>query len=103
MRSEMAIHARDWIYSGFYNAVNYIPIDDYFQAHFVNDIFLNYEHHFIYDFTSLSRILENAGFRNVINCSSKDSLHPEFNNIETHTDDFDRYFTLSVEAERPLN
>ena len=103
LKAETALHAKDWIYSGFYNAVNYIPVDDYFQAHFVNDIFLNYEHHFIYDFLSLKRILENAGFRNIINCDPNESIHDEFNNIETHISDFDRHFTLYVEAEKLLN
>jgi predicted SAM-dependent methyltransferase len=103
MGAEIDQHSKDWIYSGFYNATNYIPVDDYFKAHFVNDIFLNYEHQFIYDYKSLTRILENAGFSNVVNCSSVDSIHPEFNNIETHVTAFDRYFTLTVEAEKPLN
>jgi predicted SAM-dependent methyltransferase len=101
MKTEVAAHAEDWIYSGFHNAVNYVPIDDYFTAHFVNDIFLNYEHRFIFDFESLGRILENAGFINIKNCSLKESVHPEFKDVETHNSKFDRYFTLSVEAQKP--
>jgi predicted SAM-dependent methyltransferase len=97
---EFRDHTNEFIYSGFYNAINYIPVDDYFKAHEVNDMFLNYEHKFIYDIESLKRVLEHAGFTNVINCSQKDSAHPGFLNIETHTSNFDRYFTLSVEAEK---
>ena len=36
------------------------------------------------------------------NCSVNDSLHPEFQNIEIHTSELERYFTLSVEAKKPL-
>jgi len=93
-------NSTEFIYSGFYNAINYIPVDDYFKAHLVNDMFLNYEHKFIYDFESLKRILSHAGFTNIIDCSQKDSIHTEFHNIETHVSEFDKYTTLSVEAEK---
>jgi predicted SAM-dependent methyltransferase len=92
MKNDKDQHAKNWIYTGFYNAVNYIPVDDYYKAHFVNDIFLNYEHFFIYDYQSLAIILKKAGFEEITNCSFKDSHHTEF----------ERYFTLCVEAQKPL-
>jgi predicted SAM-dependent methyltransferase len=93
-------HSKDFIYSGFYNAINYIPVDGYYKAHLVNDMFMNYEHQFIYDFESLKRILAHAGFTNIQDCSQKDSTHKGFLNIETHIGDFEKYTTLSVEAEK---
>jgi predicted SAM-dependent methyltransferase len=91
---------KDYIYSGFYKAVNYIPVDDYFKAHEINDMFMNYEHQFIYDFESMKRILANAGFINIKDCGPQDSVHQEFHHIESHDSDFDKYFSLSVEAEK---
>jgi SAM-dependent methyltransferase len=102
-QADLYQHAKDWIYSGFYNASSYVPVDEYFKAHLINDIFLNYEHRFIYDYDSLTRILKHAGFCDLVNCDMRDSIHPEFNDIETHTTDFERYFTLNVEARKPLN
>jgi ubiquinone/menaquinone biosynthesis C-methylase UbiE len=93
-------HTNEFIYSGFYNAINYIPVDDYVKAHELNDMFYNYEHKFIYDFESLKRVLEYTGFKNVTDCSQKSTAQKEFENIETHISDFDRYTTLAVEAEK---
>ena len=103
MKTDKEQHARNWIYSGYHKAVNYVPIDDYYKAHFVNDIFINYEHHFIYDYQSLANILQKTGFTSITNCSFKDSIHTEFRNIETHSTEFEKYFTLSVEAQKPIN
>ena len=103
LKAEKEQFVKDWIYSGFYNAVNYIPVDNYYDAHFVNDIFLNYAHHFIYDFQAMVSILENTGFVNVIDVSLKESSHPEFRQIEAHTGAIEKYFTLSVEAQKPMS
>lgn len=89
-----------YIRSGFYNAENYIPVDDYLKAHLVNDTFLNYEHKFIYDFESMKRILQHAGFVNIKDCGQKVSGRAAFQNIETHASEADRYFTLAIEAEK---
>lgn len=102
MKTEKEQHAKEWIYGGFHKAVDYLPVDDYYQAHLINDVFYNYEHRFIYDYKSLAKILEKAGFEDIVNCSVKDSLHPEFNNIETHNSEFEKYFTLAVEAKKPF-
>jgi len=99
---EFANHSNEFLYSGFYNAVNYIPVDEYAKAHEINDMFYNYEHKFIYDFESLKRVLEHAGFSNIKDCSQADSIHPEFSNIESHNSSFDIFFTLSVEAEKVI-
>jgi len=91
---------KSYIRSGFHNAVNYIPVDDYMKAHLVNDTFMNYEHRFIYDFESMKRVLQRAGFTNIKDCGQKGSEQAAFQNIETHTSPGDRYFTLAVEAEK---
>jgi len=91
-------HAKDWIYSGFAYAKNYIPVNDHYEAHFVNDIFLNYEHRFIYDAAALNTILEKAGFI-IINEAS--ITQNSFTGIESHTSPFDRLFTLTVYAQKP--
>lgn len=101
LKTEKEQFVRDWIYGGFYNAANYIPVDNYSDAHFVNDAFLNYEHQFIYDFKALASILASAGFVNIVDVSRKESTHPWFQNIETHTGTMERYLTLSVEAQKP--
>ncbi|HEY4197892.1 MAG TPA: methyltransferase domain-containing protein, partial [Mucilaginibacter sp.] len=90
----------EFLLSGFYKAVNYMPVDDYVNAHGINDMFYNYEHQFIYDFESLKRVLQNAGFVNIIDSSQKDSIYKDFENIDTHNSDYDRYFSLAVEAEK---
>ncbi|MDB5150380.1 MAG: Methyltransferase type 11 [Mucilaginibacter sp.] len=92
-------HATDWIYSGFAYASSYIPISDNFEAHFINDIFLNYEHRFIYDFNALKILMEKAGF---ININDPANEYADFQGIETHDSDFDRMFTLYLHAEKPL-
>jgi len=99
---EITENSKEFIYSGFYNAINYIPVDDYVKAHLVNDMFMNYEHKFIYDFESLKRILAHAGFTNIKDCSQQGSTHKEFLGIETHVSDFDKQTTLSVEAEKNI-
>jgi len=101
-QEEFKDHSKNYIYSGFYNAVNYVPVDDYFKAHEINDMFYNYEHKFIYDFESLKRVLENAGFTNVKDCALEASTHSDLLDIEAHNSDFDKYFTLSVEATKNL-
>ncbi len=95
-------HAQDWIYSGFAYASNYIPVNEYYKAHFLNDIFLNYEHRFIYDFEALRSLLKNAGFINIIQFDPKDALHNEFKDIASHRSDFDYHFALYVQAQKPL-
>src|ERR1700761_3461939 len=64
-----------YLYSGFHQAVNYIPVDDYARAHEVNDLFYNYNHQFIYEFESLRRVLQHAGFINIKNLSQQNSVH----------------------------
>lgn len=101
LKAEKEKFVKDWIYGGFHKAVNYIPVTNYYSAHFVNDIFLNYDHQFIYDFIALAGLLENAGFTNIMDVSLKQSVHTGFQNIETHTGTIEKYFTLSVEAQKP--
>lgn len=101
-KEESKDHSNNCIYAGFHNAVNYIPVDDYVKAHEINDMFYNYEHKFIYDFESMKRILENAGFTNIKDCGMENSKHDALLNIEAHNSEFDKYFAISVEAEKNL-
>jgi hypothetical protein len=89
-------HAEDWIYSGFFKASTYKPISNYYKAHFINDIFLNYDHRFIYDDQALKALLEKAGFINIGN-----NMHPELTGIESHSSEFDRIFNLALQAQKP--
>lgn len=92
-------HVKDWIYSGFDKAASYIPVDDYYEAHFINDIFLNYEHRFIYNYQALKRLLENAGFVNIVTSDQSNDI-VEILGIESHSSAFDKQFTLSVIAQK---
>ena len=92
-------HVTDWIYGGFAYAANYKPVNDSYEAHFVNDIFLNYEHRFIYDYNALSALLEKAGF---ININDPAASYTGFQKIDSHVTDFDRAFTLYLCAEKPV-
>ena len=94
-------HARDWIYAGFAYASNYIPVNDYYNTHFLNDIFLNYEHRFIYDFQALKILLKSVGFINVTQLDATTSLHNEFKDIASHKTAFDYQFALYVQAQKP--
>lgn len=92
----------DWIRSGFYKATNYIPQkDDKDKSFFINDIFMNYEHKFIYNEATLIKLFKNAGFRQTQVCKPGCSSYKELNNIETHIDDINSYLTLTVEGVKP--
>lgn len=99
---EIKKQADDWIYSGFGEAAQYIPVNEYYNAHFVNDIFHNYSHFFIYDELSLKSILENAGFKNCTKLDFNNPGHSVFQNIDSHTTDFDHKFSLYMIAQKPL-
>ena len=89
----------DWIRSGFYRASNYIPPqDDKDKSFFLNDIFMNYEHKFIYNEPTLIKIFEIAGFSKIQTCTPGFSVYKELDKIETHVDDINSYLTLTVEG-----
>jgi ubiquinone/menaquinone biosynthesis C-methylase UbiE len=96
-------HTEDWVYSGFDKAINYIPVDDHYKAHFINDIFLNYEHKFIYDAQALKTLIKKAGFININVIGLPSVSHRDFEGIETHRSKFDLIFNLTIEAQKPLN
>ena len=74
-----------WIKNGFHNAVNYTPDDGNENiSFFINDIFLNYEHRFIYDFQTLKALLMRCGFRDVQQVLPNLSDVAELNGIESH-------------------
>ncbi len=87
-----------WIKSGFYNAKNYIPAPGQENiSFFVNDIFLNYEHKFIYDAQTLIKLLKDTGFSEVYMSTATKSDIEALNNIETHVGNVASH-TLAVEA-----
>lgn len=86
----------NWIKTGFYNAKNYMPMNGEANiAFFINDIFLNYDHKFIYDFKTLQKLLLLVGFSTVKQMNSSKSVDKALNNIEAHSPS---PFTLTVEA-----
>ncbi|MFT3782019.1 MAG: methyltransferase domain-containing protein [Nibricoccus sp.] len=90
---------RSWIIPGFHRAVNYTPTaEDYSSTFAINDIFLNYEHRFIYDFELLERMCRAAGFDRCEKGSAGKSSHAPFNGVETHTSRVEAHLTLTVEA-----
>ncbi|MDQ7947327.1 MAG: methyltransferase domain-containing protein [Pedobacter sp.] len=86
----------DWIKGGFYNAKNYAPAENEESvAFFVNDIFLNYDHKFIFDGQTLSQMLLNAGFSSTRLCQANESSIVALSGIEAHVPS---KYTLVVEA-----
>lgn len=90
-----------WIRTGFYNAKNYRPsLGDYNPAFFLNDIFLNYEHKFIYNYIVLKELLEKTGFTKIKLENAGLSTHPQLNQVETHIDEVNSFLTLTIEAQK---
>jgi len=86
----------DWIMLGFHNARNYIPKENHENiSFFINDIFLNYSHKFIYDEQTLSNLLSEAGFETVYQSTPTKSNFAELTDIETHPSN---PYTLVIEA-----
>lgn len=86
----------NWIKNGFYNAKNYIPKPGQENVtFFINDIFLNYDHKFIYDSHTLSELLLDAGFSSVQQLNASVSANENLNGIEAHPPS---PYTLVVEA-----
>jgi SAM-dependent methyltransferase len=88
-----------WIFPGFHKAGNYTPAaGDYSPIYVVNDIFMNYEHRFIYDYRLLDEMCRAAGFANCARRAAGASPHVPFNGVETHVNEVDAYLTVTVEA-----
>lgn len=86
----------DWIKLGFHKANNYIPDENHENiSFFINDIFLNYSHKFIYDEQTLSQLLTTAGFKMVYQSTPTKSNFMELTNIEAHPSN---PYTLVIEA-----
>lgn len=92
----------NWIRTGFYKASNYAPAEeDGDKSFFINDIFMNYEHKFIYNESTLVKLLKSVGFEKIQICVPGVSTYYELNKIETHVDQINSYLTLTVEAVKP--
>lgn len=91
----------DWIKTGFHAAKNYEPVTDRPSPVFVlNDLFLNYEHRFVYDFEALGDLIGAAGFGFVEEASCGLSSYPDLSGLETHNDRINSFSTLVVEAQK---
>jgi SAM-dependent methyltransferase len=76
------------------------------RCHVINHIFKDHGHQFIYDYETLSALLEGAGFREVIRCEPGESDDPVLRGIEAHgrtigDEAVNRVETFVVEARRP--
>ena len=88
-----------WIFRGFYNARKYAPeAGDYNPAYVVNDIFLNYQHRFIYDYPLLEQMCRAAGFTQCGRSVAGTSEHAAFHGTETHVDAVNAHLTVTIEA-----
>lgn len=86
----------NWIKNGFHNAKNYVPKNGLENvSFFINDIFLNYEHKFIYDEKTLIQLLIETGFSNAKTGKPGISEYTLLSNIESHSPND---FTLVIEA-----
>lgn len=91
----------DWIAAGFHCASEYRPErGTYNPLYVLNDVFMNYEHRFIYDYPTLEQMLLQAGFTSCVRCNAGRSSHPALNTVETHVDEVNAYLTLTIEAVR---
>lgn len=99
LKNEAIKHVMDeWIRPGFYNAKNYSPAPGQENiSFFINDIFLNYEHKFIYDNKTLIALLREVGFSKIYETEATKSSISQLDNIETHTGVI-KQFTLAIEA-----
>jgi hypothetical protein len=73
----------------------------YKEAFVINQIF-GFDHKFIYDYDVLKQTLEDLGFINICSFSPGESDDKNLTNIDVHTDDYIRFETLVVQAEKPL-
>jgi predicted SAM-dependent methyltransferase len=52
-------------------------IEDFSPMARINGIFRNNDHQFIFDFLTLKKVLENAGFKNIVKCSFQNGKNPD--------------------------
>jgi ubiquinone/menaquinone biosynthesis C-methylase UbiE len=89
----------NWVRQSFYTAREYGGPETPREPLFVlNDIFMNYEHRFIYDEDCLSRELAKAGFSDVCRVESLKSSHDALRGIDNHADPIYAYLTVTLEA-----
>lgn len=90
-----------WIKPGFHRAAKYAPAaGNCGPVYVVNDIFLNYEHRFIYDQALLQAMMQDAGFTTCLRGEAGTSRHAPFHGVETHVDRINTHLTLTIEASK---
>jgi hypothetical protein len=72
----------------------------------INSIFYGHGHKFIYDIKTLSDIMNQAGFNNIIECRYGESSDPNLKNLEMHGSAIKNlqaavYETLIIEGQTP--
>ncbi len=76
------------------------------RCYVINHIFSDHKHQFIYDFETLSAILADAGFAEIVRRKPGESDDPILRGVESHgqaigDEEVNRFETLVVEAARP--
>jgi predicted SAM-dependent methyltransferase len=91
-----------FIRTGFHRAKEYIPPQGvYIESFVINDIFLNYDHKFIYDRETLKSLMEEVGFINITNYRPGESDDENLRNIESCTKGMAYMGTMVLEGKRP--
>jgi predicted SAM-dependent methyltransferase len=74
-------------------------------AQVLNNLFQNFGHRHLFDFHTMERFLETAGFDRIKRVAIDESEHEAFQNLERHgtqiPEEFNRLETLVVEARKP--
>jgi predicted SAM-dependent methyltransferase len=99
---EQQRHYIDWVMSAFLPDVR----SGSPRCYVVNQMFTAYKHRFVYDYETLSAILVDAGFAEVVQWQPGESADPALRDLEAHgraigDEDVNRFETLVVEAVRP--
>jgi predicted SAM-dependent methyltransferase len=76
--------------------------DEANPVYMINRVVRDWGHQFLYDEPTLTRLLEAAGFRNVVRCAPHESEHPELVAVDRHHEEtgerMNRIETLLLEA-----
>jgi predicted SAM-dependent methyltransferase len=99
---EIQQHYLEWVTTRFRADIH----ADNSRCYVINRMFNSYGHKFIYDFETLSAMLAQAGFVDIVRFEPGESVDPVLRGIETHgralgDDDVNRFETMVIEAARP--
>jgi predicted SAM-dependent methyltransferase len=100
--NELEQHYVDWVMRRFRPEIRSGNV----RCYVINQMFNAYRHEFIYDSETLSAMLTEAGFVDVVRCQPSESADPVLRGVETHgcaigDEDVNRLETMVLEATRP--